>query len=63
MARLALEVFFDEALRLVERFEPAGPAQHLASNFIAGIKSLPVRAVPRPGQEGALAAVAPLDGP
>jgi cytochrome P450 len=63
MARLALEVFFDEALRTVERFEAAGPTAHLASNFIAGIKSLPVRAVLRPGQSGALTGVEPLDRP
>jgi cytochrome P450 len=47
MARLTLRVFFEETLRLVEAFEPAGPPVRLVSNFVAGHTHLPVRTVPR----------------
>ncbi len=60
MARLALRILFEEMREHVERFEPAGPVEHLASNFIAGIKRFPVRAVPKPGHEDALAGLEPL---
>ncbi|MEI5102664.1 cytochrome P450 [Streptomyces sp. PmtG] len=63
MARLALKVFFDEVRASVERFEPAGPVEHLASNFIAGIRSLPVRTVLKPGRAEDLAGLAPLTPP
>jgi cytochrome P450 len=43
LARMELRVVFQELLKRVERFEPAGPVDHLRSNFIAGIKRLPVR--------------------
>lgn len=49
LARVALRMLFGELVRLVERFEAAGPVTHLRSNFVAGIRSLPVRAVLRPG--------------
>lgn len=49
LARLALGVFLDEIVRLVERVEPAGEVAHLASNFVAGYKSMPVLLTPRAG--------------
>ncbi|MGW2636935.1 cytochrome P450 [Streptomyces sp. NPDC001348] len=63
MARLALKVFFDEVLRNVERFEAAGPVEHLASNFIAGIRRLPVRTVLKTDRARALGALSPLTPP
>ncbi|MFD7451656.1 cytochrome P450 [Kitasatospora sp. NPDC059827] len=44
LARIALRLFFAEVVRLVGEFELAGPVEHLRSNFVAGIKSLPVTA-------------------
>jgi cytochrome P450 len=46
IARLALQVFLTELVRTVERIEPAGPVVALESNFVAGLKHLPVRLVP-----------------
>lgn len=43
LATLALNVFLDQLLDLVEEVEPAGEIRHLASNFVAGYKSMPVR--------------------
>ncbi|MFC6091651.1 cytochrome P450 [Saccharothrix lopnurensis] len=57
LARIALRLLFGEVVRLVERFELAGPVAHLRSNFVAGIRNMPVRAVLRPG-----AAVEPGEG-
>lgn len=48
-ARITLDITLREILTRVERFEPAGDAEHLCSNFTAGIKHLPVVAHPRPG--------------
>ena len=45
LARMELRVVFEELLLRGIRFEPAGPIDHLRSNFIAGIKRLPVRVV------------------
>ncbi|MBD0838422.1 cytochrome P450 [Streptomyces sp. TRM68416] len=42
-ARLQLRVLHREMLRTVPVLRPAGPAGRLVSNFINGIKSLPVR--------------------
>ena len=47
VARFALRTLFSEIMRRVERIELAGPVDHLASNFVAGIKHLPVRMIPR----------------
>jgi cytochrome P450 len=44
LARLILRETFDELIATVERFELAGPPVHLASNLIAGVVELPVRA-------------------
>ena len=42
LARIALRVFFEEVVAEVAEFRVAGPVEHLASNFVAGIKRLPV---------------------
>jgi cytochrome P450 len=55
LARIALQILFSEILRLVERFELAGPVEHLTSNFVAGIKHMPVKARLCPGAERELA--------
>jgi len=45
LARMEVRLVFEELLKRVDRFEPAGPVDRLRSNFIAGIKHLPVRVV------------------
>jgi cytochrome P450 len=50
LATLALRILLDELLHLVEAVEPAGDVAHLASNFVAGYKRMPVRLFPRPGR-------------
>jgi cytochrome P450 len=47
LARLALGALFSALLARVERIEPAGPVERLVSNFVAGIKHLRVRMIPR----------------
>jgi cytochrome P450 len=47
VARLTLKLALDEIFPRVERFELAGDAEHLCSNFTGGIKHLPVRVHPR----------------
>ena len=42
---MEVTVLFEELLPRVDNFEPAGPIERLRSNFIAGIKHLPVRVV------------------
>jgi cytochrome P450 len=49
LARLILRETFDELIATVESFELAGPPVHLASNLIAGVVELPVRARLRAG--------------
>ncbi|WP_128801712.1 MULTISPECIES: cytochrome P450 [unclassified Streptomyces] len=49
LATLALRILLDELLDLVEAVEPAGEVAHLASNFVAGYKRMPMRLLPRPG--------------
>ncbi|MDN3021660.1 cytochrome P450 [Streptomyces sp. S.PB5] len=44
-ARLQLRVLYTEALRVLPVLRTAGPAGRLVSNFINGLKSLPVQAV------------------
>lgn len=60
LARIALRVMFEEIIRHVAEFRPAGPVRHLKSNFVAGISSLPVTAVLHDGAAEALAARTPL---
>ncbi|MGQ0805881.1 MAG: cytochrome P450 [Actinomycetota bacterium] len=46
LARAEIKVIFDEVLRRMPDIEPAGPIQRLRSNFINGIKHIPVRFTP-----------------
>lgn len=43
LARMEVRLVFEELMRRVDRLEPDGPIERLRSNFIAGIKHLPVR--------------------
>ncbi len=43
LARLEVRVLFEELVRRVKSIEPAGPHKFLRSNFVGGLKSLPVR--------------------
>ena len=49
IARMTLRVLFEEMFAGFTDFQPAGPVEHIASNFVAGITRLPVVATPRPG--------------
>lgn len=42
LARLEVKVLFEELARRLKSIEPDGPHRFLRSNFVAGIKSLPV---------------------
>ena len=42
LARLEVRVLFQELARRIRTIEPAGPHRYLRSNFIGGIKELPV---------------------
>lgn len=46
LARLEIRVLFQELIRRVRAVEQTGPEERLRSNFIAGIKHLPVRVTP-----------------
>jgi len=43
LARMELRLLFDEVLRRLPDIEPDGPTEYLRSNFIGGIKHMPVR--------------------
>jgi cytochrome P450 len=45
LARMEVAVVFEELMRRVKRFEPNGDVRYLRSNFIAGIKHLPVKVI------------------
>ncbi len=47
LARLEVRVTFEELFRRARAVEPTGPPIRLRSNFIHGIKHLPVRLIPR----------------
>jgi len=47
LARLEVRVTFEELFRRIRAVEQTGPADRLRSNFIHGIKHLPVRLIPR----------------
>ncbi|MEV4513667.1 cytochrome P450 [Dactylosporangium sp. NPDC049525] len=47
MAKVTLQIFIEEMLDMVESVEIAGEVQHVASHFVPGYKSLPVRFTPR----------------
>jgi len=46
LARLEIRIMFEELLRRLPDVELAGPVRRLRSNFINGIKSMPVRFTP-----------------
>ncbi len=48
VARLSTRALFLELARRVEMMEPAGPAAHIESSFVVGLKSLPIRYKIRP---------------
>ena len=43
LARLEVRVLFEELAKRVKTIEPAGPHRFLRSNFVGGIKELPIR--------------------
>ena len=43
LARLELKIMVDEVIRRMEGIELAGPVEKLRSNFVAGIKHMPIR--------------------
>ena len=45
LARMELRLVFEELLKRVDRLELNGDIQHLRSNFIDGIKTMPVRVI------------------
>ena len=45
LARMEVRVLFEELMKRVDHLELNGPIEHLRSNFIAGIKHLPIRVV------------------
>jgi cholest-4-en-3-one 26-monooxygenase len=52
LARLELRVILDEVTRRIPDIELAGPIERLRSNFVAGIKHMPVRFTPRRATAG-----------
>lgn len=46
LAKLEVRVLFEELIKRVRAIEPAGPHRFLRSNFVGGIKSLPVTVTP-----------------
>ncbi len=46
LARLEVRVLFEELARRIRAIEPAGPHRFLRSNFVGGIKELPVTVTP-----------------
>ena len=46
LAKMEIQVVFEELLARVKTIEPAGPPERLRSNFFNGIKRLPVRVTP-----------------
>jgi cytochrome P450 len=48
LARLEIWITLEELLARVDRLEATGPAPRVRSNFVNGLKSLPVRALPLP---------------
>jgi cholest-4-en-3-one 26-monooxygenase len=58
LARLEIRVMFEELLRRVPDMEPTAPALRLRSNFINGIKHMPVQFTPSRKEGAARAAAA-----
>lgn len=50
LARLEMRVIFEEVSRRMPDLELAGPVERLRSNFVAGIKRMPVKFTPRTAQ-------------
>ena len=46
LARLEIEIVFEEMVKRIAAFEPTGSAERLQSNFFNGIKRMPLRLVP-----------------
>ncbi|MDI2124672.1 cytochrome P450 [Yinghuangia seranimata] len=46
LAKLELEIMFRTLARKIDRVEPTGPARRMRSNFLNGIKDMPVRIIP-----------------
>ena len=46
LARLEIQIMFEELLRRLPDIELAGPVERLRSNFINGVKRMPVRFTP-----------------
>ncbi len=44
LARMEIEVFLQELVSRLDSIESTGPAEHISSNFVTGIKHLPIRA-------------------
>lgn len=63
LARIALRLLFEEIVHAVDEFQLAGPIEHLASNFVAGIKSMPVTARLRTGAARILESAADRKAP
>ena len=55
LARLEIRIIFEELLRRLPDIELAGPVRRLRSNFISGIKRMPVRFTPERGRQTAQA--------
>ena len=55
LARLEIRLIFEELLRRLPDMQLAGPVRRLRSNFINGIKDMPVRFTPEPSSERAQA--------
>jgi cholest-4-en-3-one 26-monooxygenase len=51
-----MRVIFDEITRRMPDIELAGPVEKLRSNFVAGIKHMPVRFTPRAASDTRVAA-------
>jgi cholest-4-en-3-one 26-monooxygenase len=49
LARLEIRAMFEELIKRVPDIELAGTVRRLRSNFINGVKSIPVRYTPEPG--------------
>ncbi len=45
LARMEVRLVFEELMKRIDRFEPNGEVEYLRSNFIAGMKHLPVRVI------------------
>lgn len=45
LARMEVRLVLEELMKRIDHLEPAGPVERLRSNFIAGIKRLPVRVI------------------